>query len=316
MKRILTFSVILLLAIPVVQSDIRGICGGTVKAEERSGEIIREIMNRIDHRMEDLEKRTTWLEQEKEDLMKDLKEKYNAFQKEKDEGKKESLKVDMLIINAKLNKQDIQEVEAYLETISDLVPDLKRLKQELKSGSSFYGLEEDFNLYRRKVGGFMTRAAGILARLKDTAPQEARRDIETLENNLIGIFRCWDSSINDPWVSLDHIDKTTKELEEAFAQLVVVRRLLEQENINLKIENFCAIANLTLIRLGKGKLGSGSFLERPVKMREGIAERAEIMRKVRREPTAFSVGGSNPKRLRSGGDEDILRRIRTGNYGW
>jgi len=307
MKRTIIFIIALLLVVQVGT----GVSG----AVERSGDIIREIMNRIDDKVGDLEKKTKSMDQEKEDLVKDLKQTFNAVRQEKDGVKKESLKVDLLVIHAKLNNQDIKEVEAYLETISDLVPDLKRLKRELKTGSRFYSLEEDFNTYRHKIGGFMTKAAGILTMLKDTAPQVARRDIELLQSNLIGIFRCWDTSINDPLVSLDQIDKTAKDMETAFAQLIIVRRLLDQERINLKIDNFTALANLTLIRLGKGKLGSGSFLKRPVKMRHGIKERAEIMRKMRGESTAFS-GTAHPESLRDSGDDNTLKRILSGNYGW
>lgn len=308
MKRTIIFIIALLLVIQVGT--------GVSSALERSGDIVREIMNRIDDKVGDLEKKTKFMDEEKEELIKHLKKKYSAVRKERDGVKKESLKVDMLVINAKLNNQDIKEVEAYLETISDLVPDLKRLKRELKTGSRVYNLKEDFNTYRNRIGGFMTKAAGILAMLKDTAPQVARRDIELLQNNLIGIFRCWDSSIHDPLVSLDQIDKTAKDMENAFAQLIIVRRLLDQERINLKIDNFTALANLTLIRLGKGKLGSGSFLESPVKMRNEIKERAEIMRKARDESTPFSRKKDYFEGLRGSEDEDTLKRILGGNYGW
>ena len=286
-----------------------------VLAEERSGEIIREIMNRIDNRVSQLERKTTLLEGQKEDLMKELNAKYEAFQRERDEVKKEELATDILLINAKLNMRDIEQVDAILRTISQLVPDLERLKGELQAGMGLYNNRMEFEKNRKKMGVFLTKAALILDRLKETGSPSAKRNIEILQNTLIGIFRCWDTSINNPVISLDYIDEVKNDLEQAFSQLILIRKLLEQERINLKVDNLIALSQLVLIRLGKGKLDRDSFLKTPVKMRQDIRHRSEIMNEIRTRPTVFSPGTENPIR-RAPEDEDILNKIRTGNYGW
>lgn len=284
-------------------------------AEERSGKVIREIMNRIDNRVSQLEKKTTLLEEQKEDFIKKLNDKYKAFQREKDEVLKEDLATDILLINARLNMQDIEQVDASLRTISQLVPDLERLKGELRAGMGLYNNRVDFERNRKKMGVFLTKAALILDRLKETASPQAKRNIEILENSLIGIFRCWDTSVNNPLISLDYIDDVKKDLNQAFAQLIVIRKLLEQERINLKVDNLLALAHLVLIRLGKGKLDRDSFLKTPVKMHQDIKHRSEIMNEIRTRPSAFSLDRENPIR-RAPEDEDTLNKIRAGNYGW
>ena len=286
-----------------------------VLAEERSGEIIREIMNRIDNRVSQLERKTTLLEGQKEDLMKELNAKYEAFQRERDEVLKEELATDILLINAKLNMRDIEQVDAILRTISQLVPDLERLKGELQAGMGLYNNRMEFEKNRNKMGVFLTKAALILDRLKETGSPRAKRNIEILQNTLIGIFRCWDTSINNPVISLDYIDEVKNDLEQAFSQLILIRKLLEQERINLKVDNLIALSQLVLIRLGKGKLDRDSFLKTPVKMRQDIRHRSEIMNEIRTRPTVFSPRTENQIR-RAPEDEDILNKIRTGNYGW
>jgi len=285
-------------------------------AEERSGEIIREIMNRIDERVTQLEEKTTLLEKKKEDLIKELYAKYKAFQTTDNKVIKESLKADILLINAKLNMQDIEQVDTILKTISQLVPDLERLKKELQAGMGLYTNKLEFEKNREKMGIFLTKAALILDRLKETASPQIKRNIEILENNLIGIYRYWDTSANNSLISLDYIDEVKKDLNQAFAQLIVIRRLLEQERIQLKVDNLIAMAQLVLIRLGEGKLDRNSFLKTPAKIRENIEQRSKIMNEIRNQPSFFLPTKKNTTIIRTPQDENILNRIRTGNYDW
>lgn len=311
MRKAIIISILMLLALPLLGQHRE-----SLMAQERTGEVIRQIWNRIDRRVTELEKRTNLLEQEKGNLLKELHEKYEAFEKERDELKKEDLATDLLLINARLNNRDIKEVEACLGTLSQLIPDLERLKQEFRTGMGFYEGKEEFDLTRKKMGKVMTNMACILDGLKDSVSPEARGDIEILENTLIGIYRCWDFSMGNPVVSLDHIDETKRQLEDAFAQLVNVKRLLEQEKVNLKVDNLLALARLTLIRLEKGKLHTGPFFERPKEMLKGIRERAKVMNEVRKRGTPFSSSEKSVEEPRALEDRDTLNRIREGRYGW
>ena len=49
---------------------------------------------------------------------------------------RESLRADLLLVGAKLNQGDLQQVSVYLDTIADIVPKLKQLKHELRRGMS------------------------------------------------------------------------------------------------------------------------------------------------------------------------------------
>lgn len=305
MKKAIMIIIFLIFLMPVI-----------LLAEERSGEIIREIMNRIDDKVTQLEKKTTLLNKKKEDLLKELDAKYKAFKTTDNKVIKESLKADILLINAKLNMQDIEQVDAILKTISQLVPDLERLKKELQAGMGLYTNKLEFEKNRKKMGIFLTKAALILDRLKETASPQIKRNIEILENNLIGIYKCWDTSANNSLISLDYIDEVKKDLNQAFAQLIVIRRLLEQERIQLKVDNLIAMAQLVLIRLGEGNLDRNFFLKTPAKIRENIEQRSKIMNEIRNQPSFFLPTKKNTTMIRTSQDENILNRIRTGNYDW
>ena len=285
------------------------------QAYEMSGEIIKELMDSVDKEMTILEEKTLGFDREKADLLDELETKALEFKNDKDIIRKENKKVDILIINARLNQKDIEEVGAYLGTISKIVPKLEQLKRELKSGGHLE-LKEDFKVYRQKMGNFMTNAANILSTLKETAPKSSQRDIEILENNLVGILTSWDSPMSNVETSVGQVDKTVKDLEDAYAQLVVVKNLLDQERTKLKVNNYTAIANLALIRLGRGKLSGEAFLQTPVNIRKGVSKRSKITNNVLSEQTAFSVNIREPGKYRDSEDLDGLTRIRTGNYGW
>ena len=285
------------------------------KAYEMSGEIIKELMDSMDKEMIILEKKTLDFDREKADLLNDLESEALEFRNEKDIIRKENKKVDILITNAKLNQKDVEEVKAYLGTISKIVPKLEQLKRELKSGGHLE-LKEDFTVYRKKMGTFMTKAATILSVLKETAPKSAQRDIKVLENNLLGVLTSWDSPLSNVETSVGQVDKTIRDLEDAHAQLIVVKNLLDQERTKLKVINYTAIANLALIRLGKGKLSGEAFLQTPINIRKGVSQRSKVTEEVLSEQTAFSVNTSEPDNYRDSEDHNGLTRIRTGNYDW
>jgi hypothetical protein len=307
MKRIFNYITVIALASTLQLSNAR--------AYEMSGEIIKELMDSVDKEMTILEEKTMDFDREKTILLDDLEAKALEFKNEREIIRKENIKVDVLIINAKLNQKDVEEVEAYLGTISKIVPKLDQLKRELNSGGH-HELKEDFKVYRKKMGNFMTKAAHILSALKETASKSSQRDIEVLENNLVGILTSWDSPLSNIETSVDQVDKTIKDLEDAYAQLIVVKNLLDQEKTKLKVNNYTAIANLALIRLGKGRLSGEAFLQTPVNIRKGVSKRSEITNNVLGEQTAFSLKTSNPGTYLDAEDLDGLTRIRSGNYGW
>ena len=139
-------------------------------AEERTGDILREIMGRIDDKVKDLESKTDWIEKNKTGMMKEMKGSHQLYKREKDDVKREKIYVDLLLLNAKINKVELEEVHTYLSTIGGLLPDLKRLRYELNHNMGFQGLKEDFKVYRGKMEGYLTNAAYVLKGLKQTAP--------------------------------------------------------------------------------------------------------------------------------------------------
>jgi len=286
------------------------------KADERSGIIIKQIMDSVDKEMTFLEDKTAEFDQDRAPLIEELNEQAQAFHKEKDPLQKETLRVDVLLTNAKLNNYDIKEVGAYLETITSIVPKLQRVKKEL-IGANDFSREEDFHKARNQTGKFLTKAYGILSTLKETAPKNTRNNIEVLENNLVGILARWNSPLFNTQSSIERIDQTINDLEEAYSQLSVVNHLLKQEKTKMKVVNYTAIANLFLIRLGKGHLNAAnSFLATPAKMRADLTARSKITNRVINEPTSFTMGATDPESYRNIDDRDALNKIMTGNYSW
>lgn len=127
---------------------------------ERTGEILRELVAAVEGDIKALEARAEGFKRQKQSLLKELDAGWQAFQRESRQGRREKLAADVLLTLARLNRQDLGEVGAYLETTAQILPKLRRIKEELSRGGNFKA-KEDFLAYRNKMGTFMTRAAGI-----------------------------------------------------------------------------------------------------------------------------------------------------------
>jgi hypothetical protein len=122
---------------------------GIARSIERSGEVIREIMNAIDNEMTAMEKQGEVLSRSRKSLLKALDKDFNAFKVETAPGKRQLLAANLQVTMAKLNAQESKEVQIYLSTLHGLIPKIDRLKQEIKSGGGVFGEGAAFNRYGR-----------------------------------------------------------------------------------------------------------------------------------------------------------------------
>ncbi len=286
-----------------------------VSAQEISGDIIRNLMSSVDNQMSALEEISVGLQEEKQQILSEMREHQKAFQETKDPVEREMIKADAMLANARINEMETKEVGAILKTVTNVVPQLKKLKAELY-GVTNYNLDEEFTVCRKKAGKFMTNAAHILSNLKATASKQDQRDLEFMEQNLVGILAKWDSPLIDTQNSVAQIEQTINDLEETFASLIVIERLLKQEKTKLKVMNNIALVNLFNIRLGGGELAADAVVTKPMAIRASTLERSKIMDSMLAESSPFETRNISPAQHRTTSDQDALSRIRTGSYGW
>ena len=118
MKRYL-LALCLALSLAFVPSPARSI--------ERSGEVIREIMNAIDNEMTAMEKQGEVLSKSRKSLLKALDKDFNTYKAETAPGKRQLLAANLQVTMAKLNAQESKEVQIYLSTLQGLIPKIGTL---------------------------------------------------------------------------------------------------------------------------------------------------------------------------------------------
>jgi chromosome segregation ATPase len=298
-----------------------------VGAQERTGEVLKELITAVERDVAAMETTVQDFTQERQELLQGWDRTLKAIKQERDDLARENLRVELLVLNAKLNHREIQQVGAYLDTIGRIMPKLRKLKHELRHGGALR-LREDLRTYQRKVGTFMSNAANLLHVLRQTGPVSSRHEVATLEATLAGVLRSLESPVLGSPTEMGQLDRILTELNQAYAQFVTVQRLLEQERTALKAENYAAIARLTLIRLGHGMLDTRSISEAASSMRDGIATRVETVHRLRRDssfagereegrkaPSADAVAEDSAVH-HSPHDREALDRMRRGQFSW
>ena len=307
MKRYLLITLVLALSMAFLPEPARSV--------ERSGEIIREIMNAIDNEMTAMEKQGEVLSKSRKSLLKALDKDFNYFKAEVNPVKRQLLAANLQVTMAKLNAQESKEVHIYLNTLHGLIPKIGRLKEEITSGGGVFVAGATFNQYRRKMGRFMTQAVGILDGLKQGATGVVRQEIVGLEALLVSSYITLTPGMSRAQNSAQQLTEVQADLENAFLQLVNIEKLLKQERSELQINSELVMARLVLQRLQEGPLSNGQFFSKPRAIKDALKKRRQISQEVRLE-TSGSGDGTGVGLPSSPGtpSKQILDRIRKGKY--
>ena len=307
MKRYLFITLFLALSMAFLPKPARSV--------ERSGEVIREIMNAIDNEMTAMEKQGEVLSKSRKSLLKALDKDFNYFKAEVNPVKRQLLAANLQVTMAKLNAQESKEVHIYLNTLHGLIPKIGRLKEEITSGGGVFVAGATFNQYRRKMGRFMTQAVGILDGLKQGATGVVRQEIVGLEALLVSSYITLTPGMSRAQNSAQQLTEVQADLENAFLQLVNIEKLLKQERSELQINSELVMARLVLQRLEEGPLSNGQFFSKPRAIKDALKKRRQISQEVRLEISG-SQGGTGVVLSSSPGapSRQILDRIRKGQY--
>jgi cysteinyl-tRNA synthetase len=275
MKRYLLITLSLALSMAFLPTPARSV--------ERSGEVIREIMNAIDNEMTSMEKQGEVLSKSRKSLLKALDKDFNYFKAEVNPVKRQLLAANLQVTMAKLNAQESKEVQIYLNTLHGLIPKIGRLKEEITSGGGVFVAGATFNQYRRKMGRFMTQAVGILDGLKQGATGVVRQEIVGLEALLVSSYITLTPGMSQAQSSARQLTEVQADLENAFLQLVNIEKLLKQERRELQINSELVMARLVLQRLQEGPLSNGQFFSKPRAIKDALKKRRQISQEVRLE---------------------------------
>lgn len=282
---------------------------------ERSGEVIREIMNAIDNEMTAMEKQGEVLSRSRKSLLRVLDRDFNSFRAAVNPGKRQLLAANLQVTMAKLNAQESKEVQIYLETLHGLIPKIGQLKEEITSGGGVFLGGAAFNQYRMKMGRFMTQAVGILDGLKQGATPSLKEEIVGLEALLVSSYITLTPGMSQAKNSAQQLTEIQTDLENAFLQLVNIKKLLRQERRELQINSELVMARLVLQRLEEGPLSNGQFFSKPRAIRDALKRRQQISQEIRAQ-ASDKGGGTGPVISSSSGTPSIqiLNRIRRGEY--
>jgi hypothetical protein len=307
MKRYLLITLSLALSMAFLPTPARSV--------ERSGEVIREIMNAIDNEMTAMEKQGEVLSKSRKSLLKALDKDFNYFKAEVNPVKRQLLAANLQVTMAKLNAQESKEVQIYLNTLHGLIPKIGRLKEEITSGGGVFVAGATFNQYRRKMGRFMTQAVGILDGLKQGATGVVRQEIVGLEALLVSSYITLTPGMSQAQSSARQLTEVQADLENAFLQLVNIEKLLKQERRELQINSELVMARLVLQRLQEGPLSNGQFFSKPRAIKDALKKRRQISQEVRLETSGSQVETGVVLSSSPGApSRQILDRIRRGEY--
>jgi hypothetical protein len=307
MKRYLLITLSLALSMAFLPTPARSV--------ERSGEVIREIMNAIDNEMTAMEKQGEVLSKSRKSLLKALDKDFNYFKAEVNPVKRQLLAANLQVTMAKLNAQESKEVQIYLNTLHGLIPKIGRLKEEITSGGGVFVAGATFNQYRRKMGRFMTQAVGILDGLKQGATGVVRQEIVGLEALLVSSYITLTPGMSQAKNSAQQLTEVQADLENAFLQLVNIEKLLKQERSELQINSELVMARLVLQRLQEGPLSNGQFFSKPRAIKDALKKRRQISQEVRLETSGSQVETGVVLSSSPGApSRQILDRIRRGEY--
>lgn len=276
-------------------------------AVERTGEVLRELVQGVEEDLERLEHETQGFAEKGEELTKELEEKGKLLDRARDPVRRETVTSDILLLGAKLNDLDRKEVEAALTTTNDVRWKLERIRDVLQRGGILPPREE-LPKVRQKMGKFLSTAAKLLERWPGKM-----EEAEALKATLVGVLPTWESPATNMGTSHEELSRTMEALDTTYSQLLTLGRALELERQDLMVRNNMAVARLVLLRLNGGKVNVGSVLDAAEGKRKALQHRREI---ITRTETRSSLGGKGGGGRLSSDGQAAYDRIKRGDYEW
>ncbi len=135
----------------------------SVPAVERTGEVLRELVQGVEEDLERLEQEAQGFAEKGEALTEELEEKGKLLDRARDPVRRETVTSDILFLGAKLNDLDRREVEAALTTINEVRWKMEQIRDVLQRGGILPPREE-LPRVREKMGKFLSTAAKLLER--------------------------------------------------------------------------------------------------------------------------------------------------------
>lgn len=279
-------------------------------AVERTGEILRELLQSMEKDFDTLEKETRNFAKQSGGLNKQLEEKARLFNRTDDLVRKEAINADILYLEAQLNELDRREVESAITMVEQVRGKLHRIREVIKRGGVLPPPEE-LPQVRQKLGKLLSTAAGFLDKWEKSSPDK-KGEIAALKSSLLGTLSNWESPSAGLGSSQDELNRTVRAFDAAYGQFLAMSRTLEQERQYLEIKSYAATARLTLLRLNGGKINIGSVLDSVESKRKGIDRRREILRGT---DGAGPLGGDGNGTLGSE-QEEAFQRMKRGEFRW
>ena len=283
------------------------------EAQERTGEVLRELLRGVEQDFETLQRETQGMTQRAEALRMDLEAKAKALDRVRNPVERKAQIADLLLVHAQLNEVDRKETDAALRTIGEVRWKLERIRGVLQRG---LGLppKEQLPAIRQRLGRWLTTAANLLEALEQRTPPDQQQEIAALKGTLVGVLRTWETPTLNVGTAEEELTRTIRRLDVTYVNLVGIVRALEQERQFLLIRNNAAVADLVLIRLNGGKVNVGAVSETVEAKRKAIGRRMEIMTGVDREGPVSSGGEGSPG---LGTDQQqTFDRLKRGDYQW
>ncbi len=134
-------------------------------AQERTGAILKELIAAVERDIETMEAEVERFASERQTLLGDWQQTREALARANNPLQRDSLRADLLLLGAKLNQGDLQQVRTYLTTIAGLIPKLQQLKEELGLGS-MGASRATRQATHTQLGTLMTNAANLLSGLQ------------------------------------------------------------------------------------------------------------------------------------------------------
>lgn len=280
-------------------------------AQERTGEILRELLQSVEKDFETLERDARTFAKQTEGLKKQLEEKYKLIGKTTDPAKKEALKADLSYLAAQLNETDRKDVEAALGTITEVRGKLGKIRDTLQRGGIAPSSAE-LPKMRQKMGTFLGNAAKLVDKWEKSGLGK-KSELAALKATLLGTLNAWEGPTMNMASSQEELNRTMRSLDITYSQLLNLARALEQERQYLLVRNYADVARLVLLRLNGGKVNMGVVANATEGKRNDLQRRAEIFSDTDSGAPAFTDRGEGSL---GSGDEAAFDRMKRGDFGW
>lgn len=276
-------------------------------AQETSGRVIQLLVEKVDNTMTKLETQKKKIDQGASDLNSRLGHRYKALDGVEDKISRVGHLADIGNILAQINVKDSEMVNAYMDTIKNLVPTMSRLMAEMKKTTNL-GFEEReaFLNFRHDIGGVLSNSVKIMNSLELVADET---EYTQTKNTLIQIYDVYNSPLQPGAPVYAQIEKSIKDMEAAYAQMSCVARLLEQENSMLKVQNVKQIAHLAMLRLTGGDVNLGRINDVAGDMSNNISDRSSRFMKESGRSNLYETDGD----VYSSSDNTAWTKLSSGN---